>query len=144
DEAAVALCDKGVGDWGHVAGICVWPDRVAAVKARLDAIAAADDRPAVVTVANFPGGDDHVDSILASIAISLDAGADEIDVVLPYRAFIAGDQATAAMVLQAVRAAVPETHVLKVILETGMLQMPTSIAEAARLAIDHGADFLKT
>lgn len=148
DEGAIALCDKGVGPWGHVAGVCVWPAQVAAVRNRL--LASNDDegddgdRPRVVTVANFPDGEDDVNAVLASITISLEAGADEIDVVLPYRTFIAGDRATPAMVLEAVRRLVPTTHVLKVIVESGMLQVPTLIAEAARIAIDHGADFLKT
>jgi deoxyribose-phosphate aldolase len=46
--------------------------------------------------------------------------------------------------VDAVRAAVPAPHLLKVILETGSYPDITAVHAAARLAIDHGADFVKT
>jgi deoxyribose-phosphate aldolase len=70
-------------------------------------------------------------------------GADEIDVVLPYRAFVAGDLERAADVLDVVRAAAGPLLV-KVILETGELPDVTAVESAARFAVDHGADFVKT
>ena len=63
--------------------------------------------------------------------------------VLPWRALLAGDAAAARALLDAVRAACPGST-LKVILETGELQQPARIERAARLALDAGADFLKT
>ena len=66
------------------------------------------------------------------------AGAQEVDVVFPYRDFDA-----APTLLQAVRAACPDLR-LKVILETGELQDPVLISRACRIALAAGADFLKT
>ena len=78
-------------------------------------------------------------------AQALADGADEIDLVLPYRAFLAGDTDTPAAMVDAVRAVVPaDSHRLKVILETGELVDPAAIHGAAELAVEHGADFIKT
>jgi deoxyribose-phosphate aldolase len=71
------------------------------------------------------------------------AGAQEVDVVLPYRALIAGDEAAVSKLLQAVRLACPGL-VLKVILETGELKTHELITRASQLALVAGADFLKT
>jgi deoxyribose-phosphate aldolase len=98
----------------------------------------------VATVVNFPGGSDETAEIVAAIGRCLVDGADEIDVVLPYRAFLAGRIDDVSSTLDAVRAAIPSDHHLKVILETGELEGPELIRQAARLAIDHGADFIKT
>jgi deoxyribose-phosphate aldolase len=70
-------------------------------------------------------------------------GADEIDVVLPYRAWLAGDTDWAGEVLDGVRDAAGE-HTMKVILETGELPDTTAVENASRFAIEHGADFIKT
>ena len=72
------------------------------------------------------------------------AGADEIDVVLPYTAWLAGDVQRAVHVLAAVRATRPATLVMKVIIETGELPDRSAIDRAAMFAIEHGADFVKT
>ncbi len=70
-------------------------------------------------------------------------GAHEIDLVLPYRAFLDGDAETARAMVAAVRAACGDS-LLKVILETGTLGSPDAIAGASRLAMEAGADFIKT
>jgi deoxyribose-phosphate aldolase len=99
----------------------------------------------VATVVNFPSGAESVDDVVATTRQALADGADEIDLVLPYRAFIDGDVALAAAMIDSVRAAVPaDSHVLKVILETGELVEPALIHGAADLAVVHGADFVKT
>jgi deoxyribose-phosphate aldolase len=71
------------------------------------------------------------------------AGAQEVDVVLPYRQLMAGDEAAVSKLLQAVRLACPGL-VLKVILETGELKSPELMTRASQLALEAGADFLKT
>ena len=71
-------------------------------------------------------------------------GADEIDVVLPYGAWLAGDEPGALAVVEAARAATEPPRRLKVILETGRLGRPEVIRAAALGAIDAGADFVKT
>jgi deoxyribose-phosphate aldolase len=72
-----------------------------------------------------------------------DAGAQEVDVVLPFTRLIAGDEGSVAALLAAVRAACTGLT-LKVILETGVLADAALIARAATLSLQHGADFLKT
>lgn len=140
---AWALCRRAIGEWGRVAGICVWPDEVATVRTCLAELLPESDGVPVVTVANFPSGDGESADVVRSVSESLAAGADEIDVVLPYRAFIDGDRSRAAIVIDGVRA-VTEGHVMKVILETGELVDPALISDASLFAIEHGADFLKT
>lgn len=134
------LCRRAVGPFGTVAAVCVWPRHVAIAAEHLWGSGVR-----VATVVNFPSGDEPVHEVLAVTSQALADGADEIDLVLPYRAVIAGDIAHAAAMLDHVRAAVPaDGHVLKVILETGELGHPDLVDRAARLAIEHGADFIKT
>lgn len=134
------LCWRALGADGAlppVAAVCVWP--------RLAAFARAQLPPsiAVATVVNFPGGDQPPESVLREVEQVLQAGAQELDCVLPYRRLLAGDAAACADMLKSVRAA-SAGLVLKVILETGELQRPELIAQASQIALDLGADFLKT
>jgi len=130
------LCDRAARH--RTAAVCIWSEHVARCAERL-----AGSGVRVATVVNFPTGDEPVDEVVAVTERALADGADEIDVVLPHRAFVAGDTDRAGELLAAVRARVPSTHVLKVILETGALA-PRAVAPAAQLAIDRGADFVKT
>lgn len=135
-----ALCGKAHGAHGNTAAVCVWPRHVAHA---VELLWGTNVR--VATVVNFPSGDEAVDDVVAQTRQALADGADEIDLVLPYRSFAAGDAVHAAAMLDAVRAIVPrDSHRLKVILETGELVAPILIRSAAELAIAHGADFIKT
>ncbi|MFM7687140.1 MAG: deoxyribose-phosphate aldolase [Actinomycetota bacterium] len=139
-EQVETLCARAVGPHGPVAAVCVWPRHVALAVEHLWGTSVR-----VATVVNFPTGDEAVHDVLAMTAQALADGADEIDLVLPYRALMAGDLAHTAAMIDHVRTAVPaDSHRLKVILETGELAHPDLIDRAARLAIEHGADFVKT
>jgi len=94
-------------------------------------------------VANFPEGRADIERALRDTGEVLRAGAQEVDLVLPWRALAAGDEAACAAVLRAVRRE-SDGLLLKVILESGALRTPELIERAARLAIAEGADFLKT
>jgi len=137
----LALCARASGPHGSVAAVCVWPRFVTIAKDALHATAVR-----VATVTNFPSGAEPLADVVAQTRDALVHGADEIDVVLPYRAFAAGDTATAVALLDAVRDEVPgdSSHVLKVILETGELGDLALVDAASRLAIGCGADFIKT
>jgi deoxyribose-phosphate aldolase len=135
-EAVGRLCERALEH--GTAAVCVWPDFVAESTAML-----AGSAVTVATVVNFPTGDERAHAVRVVTARALEDGADEIDVVLPYRAFVAGDEARAAAVVDAVRAEASGA-LMKVILETGALRDADVIARAARFAIDHGADFVKT
>lgn len=138
DDAAIdRLCERAV-DAG-TAAVCVWPDFVARAAGRL-----VDEQPLVATVVNFPTGAERAHAVGIVTAAALDDGADEIDVVLPYRAFAAGDLDRAAGVLDTVRDRTRGRATMKVILESGELEDVGLIGDAARFAIEHGADFVKT
>lgn len=139
DDDVIALCRRAQGPHGHTAAVCVWPRFV--VTAR-HALAGSD--VSVATVVNFPHGGTDVDAVLAETTRCLDDGADEIDCVLPYRSMRDGDETTVADVLTSVHRSVEGRAHLKVILETGELVSKDLVTRAARLAIAHGADFIKT
>ena len=123
--------------FGAPAALCVWP--------RLAAFARRELPPAiaVAAVANFPHGGSDVQRALRDAAEIVAAGAQEVDLVLPWRALRAGDAHAAAALLAAVRRACDGLR-LKVILETGDLADDALMRRAAALALAEGADFLKT
>jgi deoxyribose-phosphate aldolase len=126
------LCARAVGPHGAVAAVCVWP-RLAAHARRL-----LPPQVAVAAVANFPHGGSDIAAAVADTRAIVEAGAQEVDVVLPWR-----DLDAAPALLAAVRRACPGLR-LKVILETGELADPAAIRQACRTALEAGADFLKT
>ncbi|MDP3866210.1 MAG: deoxyribose-phosphate aldolase, partial [Rhodoferax sp.] len=132
-----ALCQRAQSRFGPVAAVCVWPRLAAFARAQLPASIA------VAAVANFPHGDADIDAALRDTKDIVQAGAQEVDVVLPYRCLMAGDERGVVELLVAVRRACPGL-LLKVILETGELKTPELIKRACQLSLDAGADFLKT
>lgn len=126
------LCERALGPHGHTAAVCVWPRFAAFARARLPAAVR------VAAVANFPDGSSDTERAVRDTRAIVDAGAQEVDVVLPYR-----DLGAAPALLAAVRRAA-EGLTLKVILETGELAEPAAVRRACGLALDAGADFLKT
>ena len=127
-----ALCRRAQGPFGATAAVCVWPRRAALARSLLP------PHIAVAAVANFPDGSSDINRAVRDTAAIVAAGAQEVDVVLPYR-----DLAAAPALLAAVRRA-GAGITLKVILETGALEDEALIAHACRIALDAGADFLKT
>ncbi|WCS23573.1 deoxyribose-phosphate aldolase [Methylobacterium sp. NMS14P] len=123
---------------GGVAAICVWP-RFVAQGAR--ALGSTGIR--IATVINFPAGGEDCARATDDTAEALRDGADEIDLVLPYGALLRGEAAVARDMVEAVRDTCGSAT-LKVILETGELADPGRIREASRIALEAGADFLKT
>ena len=137
-EADVAsLCARAPGPFGDTAAVCVWPRFAAMARRQVPA------GIAVAVVANFPDGGADIARAVQDTQAIVSAGAQEVDVVLPYARLMAGDDAAVAALLQAVRAACPGLT-LKVILETGVLQTEALIRRASELSIEAGADFLKT
>ena len=98
---------------------------------------------AVATVVNFPAGTDSLDAIVAETRQALADGADEIDLVVPFPAAIAGDLDAVESTVRRIDEVCGDHH-LKAILETGALGDPELIAEVARRAVAGGADFCKT
>ncbi len=134
-----ALCARAQTPHGNAAAICIWP-RFVSQAAKL--LAGTGIR--IATVVNFPCGDLETDEVVAETRQAIEDGADEIDMVLDYRAFMAGERVKVADQMAAVRAACADPVLLKVILETGVLEDEDVIRAACGLAISAGADFLKT
>ncbi|HYN61160.1 MAG TPA: deoxyribose-phosphate aldolase, partial [Rubrivivax sp.] len=93
------LCQRAQGPFGAVAAVCVWPHLAALARAQLP------PPIAVAAVANFPAGGTDIDAALREVRQIVEAGAQEVDVVLPWRALLAGDAAAAQQLVHAVRAA---------------------------------------
>jgi deoxyribose-phosphate aldolase len=138
-ESVGALAALAVTPAGRVAAFCTWPRFVPAAL-----MALGTSGVPVAAVANFPAGAADAAIAAAETAAAIGAGAREIDVVFPYRALLAGDRASGLALIRACRKACGPRVLLKVILETGQLQEPGQIEAAAALAIEGGADFLKT
>ena len=97
----------------------------------------------VATVANFPDGDDDPFGAADQVQFSIDAGADEVDVVAPWRAHLEGDLEAAATLVAACAAAAPP-GALKVILESGSHPGAAVTRALADAALANGAAFVKT
>lgn len=134
------LCRKAQTPNGHTAAICIWPRFVAQARSALGAQANVK----IATVVNFPSGDLPIETVVTETRRAIADGADEIDLVIPYRKFLAGDEEAVSQMVKAVRAAAPKPALLKVILETGELKDAALIRRASEIAIEYGADFIKT
>ena len=138
-DRVASLCERAARY--RTAAVCVWPDFVAQCAAALRGTGVA-----VATVVNFPTGDERPHAVRLITERALEDGADEIDVVLPYRPWLAGDEQRAAAVLDGVVGAANAAERparTKVILETGAMD-DDDVRRAASFAIVHGADFVKT
>lgn len=139
DEAAIdALCRRAVTPHGPVAAVCVWPRFVAKSKTLLYGRGIK-----VATVVSFPGGDDPAADVIDMTEAAVADGADEIDMVIPYKSLMEGREARVISRVERVKRAAGAAQV-KAILETGVLGTPELIQQAAELAIKGGADFIKT
>ena len=140
DDASVsALAALASTPAGRVAAFCTWPRFIAVCRKSLGGTGVP-----LAVVTNFPAGASDVAAAAAETAAAVTEGADEVDVVFPYRAMLEGDDATGLALVRACRAACGSRAHLKVILETGQLGSVERIRHAAQLAIEGGAHFIKT
>ena len=121
------------------AAVCVYPDMVATAKA---ALGSSGVHVASVATA-FPSGRAAMDIKLADTRDAVEAGADEVDMVIDRGAFLSGHYLEVFEEIAAVRDASGPAH-LKVILETGELQTYDNVRRAGWLAMMAGAHFIKT
>ena len=139
------LCQKarqpilGRDDIPQTAAVCVYPPMVPIAKAAL-----AGSKVKVAAVATyFPSGQATLSERLDEVKRTVDAGADEIDMVIDRGAFLAGRHGQVFDEIVQVKAACGEAH-LKVILETGELGTYDNVRKASQIAMLAGADFIKT
>ena len=134
-------------DYPAPASICVYPNFAQTVRSR-------KNNPAVhvTTVSScFPTAQSFLEVKVLECEMAVRGGADEIDIVLALNSFLAGDYdrayeeiVTMKNAIDKAAAAEKREVVLKVILETGLLVTPANIAQASFLAMEAGADFIKT
>lgn len=123
----------------NVAAICVYPNFVSVVKEKLKV-----RNVKIVAVAGaFPTSQTFRSIKVAECKMAIDAGADEIDIVIPVGAFLGNDFAMVADEIREIKGAVGEKQ-LKVIVESGLLGDFNQIYKASMIAMDAGADFIKT
>ena len=133
-------------EWPLPASVCVYPNFAATIKAERTA-----DYNITVVSACFPSSQSFLEVKLKECELAVEQGADEVDIVLALNAFLAGNYEAAAEEIRQVRSCIDavaqkqgrKVH-LKVILETGLLRTPDAIAKASFLAMEAGADFIKT
>ncbi|PWC17797.1 deoxyribose-phosphate aldolase [Brenneria corticis] len=143
DEKVTALCQQANSPAGKTAAICIYPRFIPLARKVLREQGTPDIR--IATVTNFPHGNDDIAIALAETNAAIAYGADEVDVVFPYRSLIAGDAQIGFDLVRACKTVCEAANVLlKVIIETGELQQDALIRQASEIAIDAGADFIKT
>ena len=118
---------------------CVYPKWSGSVKQVLK----LDDVKVAAVAGGFPHSQTFLDVKLMECKMAVNEGADEVDVVLPLNLFLAGDIDGTSREISSMKEAVGDRH-LKVILETGAIVDMEKIAQASMLAMEAGADFIKT
>lgn len=123
----------------NVASICIYPSFVETVGL------AVDGTPMRITsvAGGFPAAQTFLEVKALEVAMAIENGADEIDIVLNAGKMLTGAYDEAANEIEVLRAESAGT-VLKVILETGALKTPELIRKASLLSMFAGADFIKT
>ena len=123
----------------NVAAVCVYPNFVGVAKEEL-----ANSKIKIASVATaFPSGNSSLPIKLDDVAMAVETGADEIDMVISRGRFHAGDHQYVFDEIAAVKEACGVAR-LKVILETGELGTLDNVRLASDIAIEAGADFIKT
>ena len=115
----IELCKSAKTSVGNTAAVCIYPRFIPVAKKQLRLQGTPDIR--VVTVTNFPHGNDDIEIAVAETKAALMYGADEVDVTFPYRALMAGNEDVGFEMVKQCKAACGDTP-LKVIIESGELQ----------------------
>ncbi|MBY0345383.1 MAG: deoxyribose-phosphate aldolase [Neisseriaceae bacterium] len=137
-----ALARAAQTPFGSPAALCVYPAFILTAKQQLAELNL--DSVKIATVANFPHGAANVGQAVQQTLSAAALGADEVDLVFPYEALKAGNAAIGLEMVNACRAALEKSVLLKVIIESGELKTPALIQQASEISIEAGADFIKT
>lgn len=143
DEKVIALCQSAKTEFGTPAAVCVYPRFVPIARKTLQQAGIAEVK--IATVTNFPQGNNDIEIAVAETKAAVAYGADEVDVVFPYRALMAGDTQIGFELVKQCKAVCAQAGVLlKVIIESGELKTAELIRQASEISIQAGADFIKT
>ncbi len=141
DQIVIALCHDAKTAVGNTAAICIYPRFIPIAKKTLREQGTPEIK--IATVTNFPHGNCDIDIAVAETKAAVAYGADEVDVVFPYRTLIAGDEQLGFELVKECKEACGDI-LLKVIIETGELKEAQLIKRASEICIEAGADFIKT
>ncbi len=125
-------------DMPNVAAICVYPSLVETVKENLKT-----EIGLASVAAGFPSSQTFLDVKLVESQAAVLSGANEIDIVISIGKFLSGDYETVFEEIKEIKNVLEDAH-LKVILESGILEDPQKIWDASIIAMEAGADFIKT
>ncbi|PSW02602.1 deoxyribose-phosphate aldolase [Photobacterium lipolyticum] len=141
DAKVIELCKNAKTAVGNTAAVCIYPRFIPVAKKQLREQGTPEVR--IATVTNFPHGNDDIEIAVAETKAAVAYGADEVDVVFPYRALMAGNEEVGFELVKQCKAACGDI-LLKVIIETGELKTAELIKKASEICIKAGADFIKT
>ncbi|KJF90255.1 deoxyribose-phosphate aldolase [Photobacterium leiognathi] len=142
DAKVIELCKNAKTVVGNTAAVCIYPRFIPVAKKQLREQGTPEVR--IATVTNFPHGNDDIEIAVAETKAAVAYGADEVDVVFPYRALMAGNAEVGFELVKQCKAACGDNVLLKVIIETGELKTEALIKQASEISINAGADFIKT
>ena len=142
DQDIIDLCNQAKSLAGETAAICIFPRFIPVAKKALKAQQTPHVK--IATVTNFPHGDDDITIALAETKAAVAYGADEVDLVFPYRALMQGNENIGFDMVKVCKQACTDNVKLKVIIETGELSTEALIRKASEICINAGADFIKT
>jgi len=142
EQDIISLCTQAKSPAGQTAAICIFPRFIPIAKKALKAQQTPQVK--IATVTNFPHGNDDIDIALAETKAAVAYGADEVDLVFPYRALMQGNETIGFDMVKLCKQACINSVKLKVIIETGELKSDALIRKASEIAINAGADFIKT
>lgn len=142
DAKVIELVRAAKTEFGTTAAICIYPQFIPVAKQALAEQGTPEIK--IATVTNFPHGNDDVAQAVAETEQAVKLGADEVDVVFPYRALMAGNEQVGFDLVKACKQACGDSVLLKVIIEVGELQSEDLVKQASRISIEAGADFIKT
>jgi deoxyribose-phosphate aldolase len=126
-------------DYENVAAICVYPLLVPTVKENLK----ANEVKIASVGANFPSSQTFLSVKAAECELIVNKGANEVDIVISVGTFLEKEYKKIASEIQIIKHSIGSVH-LKVILETGELKTIENIHLASIIAMESGADFIKT
>lgn len=122
------------------AAVCVYPSMVESVGLALG----ASDVSIAAVCGGFPAPQTYIEVKMLEVAMAIENGADEIDMVINVGALLEGDYDMASSEIQTIVSEIEGDALLKVIIESGTLGAPELIHLASTIAMEAGADFIKT
>ena len=137
EETIKDLCSRSQTNDGNTAAVCIYPQFLLLAKSALPSTTK------IATVINFPSGLADLNLLEKEISSAIIFGADELDIVFPYRTFLNNDIEFCDRYLKIARN-LCNKKILKIIIESGELKTVNNIKTVSKLCIENQVDFIKT